>query len=103
MTFQTPGLAGRFFCILLQDDSRPRLRDSRASGYTTNMLRFSLNGVQHELAETLSVSELLAEYGYAQRRVAVEINHEIVPKSEHAKRQLHDGDRVEVVHAIGGG
>lgn len=67
------------------------------------MLMISLNGVQHELTETISVTQLLAEHGYAKRRVAVEINHEIVPKSEHTQRQLCDGDRVEVVHAIGGG
>lgn len=67
------------------------------------MLKISLNGAQHELPETISVTQLLAENGYAQRRVAVEINHEIVPKSEHTQRQLRDGDRVEVVHAIGGG
>ncbi|HET8942550.1 MAG TPA: sulfur carrier protein ThiS [Rudaea sp.] len=67
------------------------------------MLTISLNGAQHELVEAISVAELLAENGYAQRRVAVEINQEIVPKSEHEQRQLRDGDRIEVVHAIGGG
>ncbi|MGA9335168.1 MAG: sulfur carrier protein ThiS [Rudaea sp.] len=67
------------------------------------MLKISLNGVHQELAKTISVAALLVENGYAQRRVAVEINHEIVPKSEHGRRQLCDGDRVEVVHAIGGG
>lgn len=67
------------------------------------MLKISLNGAQHELTETISVAQLLAENGYAERRVAVEINHEILPKSEHTQRQLRNGDRVEVVHAMGGG
>ena len=67
------------------------------------MLRIFLNGVQQEVPETISVTDLLVENGYAQRRVAVEINQEIVPKSAHSQRQLCDGDRIEVVHAIGGG
>jgi sulfur carrier protein len=39
----------------------------------------------------------------AGKRVAVEVNQEIVPRSRHAERQLNDSDRVEVVFAIGGG
>ena len=39
----------------------------------------------------------------AQRKVAVEVNREIVPRSLHAQRTVRDGDRVEIVHAIGGG
>ncbi len=47
--------------------------------------------------------DLLAEAGYAQRRVAVEVNREIVPKSEHARREIRDGDHIEIVQALGGG
>jgi sulfur carrier protein len=49
------------------------------------------------------VSSLLDAAGYAGKRVAVEVNLEIVPRSVHATHLLADGDRVEIVHAIGGG
>jgi len=46
---------------------------------------------------------LLDQTGFGQRRVAIEINREIVPRSAHAQRVLREGDRVEIVHALGGG
>ena len=46
---------------------------------------------------------LLASAGYVDRKIAVEINREIVPKSQHAHRIAARGDRVEIVHAMGGG
>ena len=67
------------------------------------MLTISLNGVEHRVESTISVAALLAQNGYANRKVAVEINREIVPKSEHEQRLVEDGDRVEIVHALGGG
>lgn len=67
------------------------------------MLKISLNGVEQHVEQPMSVAALLAENGYADRKVAVEINREIVPKSLHAERVIRDGDTVEVVHALGGG
>ena len=67
------------------------------------MTRIQLNGLQRELAEPTSVAALLEENGYAGRAVAVEINREIVPRSMHLQHFVRDGDRIEVVHAIGGG
>jgi sulfur carrier protein len=67
------------------------------------MLKILLNGVEHELTGTPCVADLLAANGYRQRPVAVEVNREIVPKSLRAQHLLHDGDRVEIVQAIGGG
>jgi len=67
------------------------------------MLKISLNGVEQHVEQAMSVAALLAENGYAERKVAVEINREIVPKSMHAERVIHDGDKVEVVQALGGG
>ena len=66
-------------------------------------MHISLNGSQHELPDQSTISSLLETLGLAQRRVAVELNEEIVPRSQHATTQLHSGDCVEVVHAIGGG
>jgi sulfur carrier protein len=67
------------------------------------MLKVELNGEAREIAAGCTVSEMLALNGYAGRKVAVEINREIVPRSQHDERTLRDGDHVEVVHAMGGG
>jgi len=66
-------------------------------------MHIQLNGETRELPAPLTIAELLDSAGYAQRRVAVEVNRAIVPKSRHAAHQLQDGDRVEIVQAIGGG
>jgi sulfur carrier protein len=67
------------------------------------MFKISLNGVEREIESPTSVAELLEASGYANRRVAVEINREIVPKSAQAQRLIREGDNVEIVHALGGG
>lgn len=67
------------------------------------MTRIELNGAVHTLEQPTSVSALLETNGYAGRMVAVEINREIVPRSLHAQRLLQEGDRVEIVRAMGGG
>lgn len=66
-------------------------------------MHIHLNGEPRELSGPITVAELLAAAGYAQRRVAVEVNRGIVPKSRHETHRLQDGDRVEIVQAIGGG
>ena len=50
-----------------------------------------------------TLASLLEAEGLAGRRVAVEVNGMIVPRGQHASQQLADGDRVEIVHALGGG
>ena len=62
-----------------------------------------LNGTPRALAAGCSVAQLLAEAGLGERRVAVEVNGAIVPRSAHAGHVLHEGDRVEIVQALGGG
>jgi sulfur carrier protein len=67
-------------------------------------MRLQLNGEPLALPQDrLTIAGLLTLQGLAERRVAVEVNGEIVPRSRHAEHALHDGDRVEVVHALGGG
>jgi sulfur carrier protein len=66
-------------------------------------MQITLNGQPRDCGHGATVTQLLMDSGYAGRRVAVEINHEIVPRSRHDDHQLRDGDRVEIVHAIGGG
>jgi sulfur carrier protein len=62
-----------------------------------------LNGEPRTLAAAATIADLLRIEGLADRRVAVEVNGAIVPRGAHAAHALADGDRVEVVHALGGG
>ncbi len=62
-----------------------------------------LNGKPHPLQGQMNVSELVASLGYAGKRIAVERNDEIVPRSRHVSTPLAAGDRVEIVVAVGGG
>lgn len=66
-------------------------------------MNITLNGEPRSLASDVTVSQLLQDEGLGQRRVAVEINGEIVPRGRHDAQALNDGDRVEIVHALGGG
>ncbi|MGW8248122.1 MAG: sulfur carrier protein ThiS [Acidiferrobacterales bacterium] len=66
-------------------------------------MKITLNGQDRSLDRPMTVSELLLELGATGKRVAVEVNQEIVPRSEHSQYQLKNDDRVEVVQAIGGG
>jgi len=66
-------------------------------------MKILLNGVEHEIESPVSLADLLEVAGYAGRRVAVEVNREIVPRSRYPQHALAAGDRIEIVHAIGGG
>ncbi len=62
-----------------------------------------MNGQPRTARDDLTVAALVTELGLAGKRLAVEVNCDIVPRGEHATRTLHDGDRIEIIHAIGGG
>lgn len=62
-----------------------------------------LNGESRRIGGPVTVAQLLEELDFAGRRVAVEVNQAIVPRSAHAERVVQPGDRVEIVQAIGGG
>ena len=62
-----------------------------------------LNGTSTELPDGATVATLVANLQLTGRRMAVEVNEEVIPKSEHAAFALKEGDKVEVVHAVGGG
>jgi len=66
-------------------------------------MRIQLNGEPYELPDGQSVAHLLERMELVGRRVAVELNLDIVPRSQHAATALKEGDQVEVVQAIGGG
>ncbi|OZI71838.1 sulfur carrier protein ThiS [Bordetella genomosp. 12] len=66
-------------------------------------MQITLNGQARELPAGTTVLGLLDTLGYTGKRVAVERNGDIVPKSQHAGTPLADGDQVEIVVAVGGG
>ena len=66
-------------------------------------MQIQLNGTAFELADAQTIAGLLEQLQLGERRVAVELNLDIVPRSLHASTQLQAGDVLEIVHAIGGG
>lgn len=66
-------------------------------------MKITLNGEARELPDGCTAEQLVNELGLQGRRLAMEVNREIVPRSEYASHVLHEGDQVEIVHAIGGG
>ncbi|AEE68809.1 thiamin biosynthesis ThiS [Bordetella pertussis] len=66
-------------------------------------MHITLNGEAREFPLQTTVVELLETLGYQGKRVAVERNGEIVPKSKHGDTLLDDGDQIEIVVAVGGG
>jgi sulfur carrier protein len=67
------------------------------------VIRVTVNGRAHRFEQPLEIAALLARLELAGRKVAVERNGEIVPKSAHAQTLLADGDQLEIVVAVGGG
>lgn len=66
-------------------------------------MRLTINGEERAFDGVVNVAELVAALGLDLRKVAVERNLEIVPRSTFAAAALADGDRIEIVHFIGGG
>ena len=66
-------------------------------------MRLTINGEPRELPPVGTISELIAALSLDTRKVAVERNLEIVPRSLHGQTPVADGDRIEIVHFIGGG
>jgi thiamine biosynthesis protein ThiS len=66
-------------------------------------MRLLLNGEERDLADVVTIADLVASLGLDARKVAVERNLEIAPRSTYADTALADGDRIEIVTFIGGG
>jgi thiamine biosynthesis protein ThiS len=67
------------------------------------VITVSINGATRQFDHPISIAALVEEMGLAGKRIALERNGEIVPRSTFAAQQLADGDRLEVVVAVGGG
>lgn len=66
-------------------------------------MKITVNGEARQLEPAITVADLVETLDLAGHRIAVEVNEELVPRSTFSDRRLNDGDRVEIVHAIGGG
>jgi sulfur carrier protein len=67
------------------------------------MIQVTVNGAPHRFERPLSIVSVLEELKMAGRKIAVERNGEIVPKSRYADTHVDAGDRLEIVAAVGGG
>ncbi|HEY5366435.1 MAG TPA: sulfur carrier protein ThiS [Casimicrobiaceae bacterium] len=70
---------------------------------TTDALRVEVNGCERRFAAGATIADIVVAMGVAGKRIAVERNGEIVPRSRHAETAVADGDRIEIVGAVGGG
>lgn len=66
-------------------------------------MRIKVNGEEREAPAGATLEELVRLLALAPERLAVELNYEVVRRDEWAQTRLKDGDRVEVVHFVGGG
>jgi sulfur carrier protein len=66
-------------------------------------MQIILNGAATEVADALTMAELIVQLQLADRRLAVEVNAELVPRSRFGEHRLAPQDRVEIIHAVGGG
>ncbi len=67
------------------------------------MISILLNGQHTQISDSTTIMQLLHELNLAEKRLAVEINQEIIPRSEFETHHLAAQDKVEIVQAIGGG
>jgi sulfur carrier protein len=72
-------------------------------GSQEDLLSVTLNGTPQRVAGPMSIAQLIEHNGLAGKRIAVEVNGQIVPRSRLSEVRLSDGDRLEVVVAVGGG
>jgi sulfur carrier protein len=79
-----------------------QLETSHSKLETVSMHLF-INGDEKSFADSLSLAQLIEQLGMKGDRVAVELNREIVSRAQWAETNLNDGDRLEIVHFVGGG
>lgn len=75
----------------------------RASGAEGLEISIDVNGEPRRLAAPCTIAALLGELGLGDKRVAVAVNRDVVIRSLHAEHRVADGDRVEILEAVGGG
>jgi len=66
-------------------------------------MKIIINGIEKNYTSSLTLETLLIELGHANKKVAVEVNEEIIPKSQLKNKLVVDGDSIEIIKAVGGG
>ena len=66
-------------------------------------MRLTINGKEQTFEDAFNLAQLVEQLGMKGDRVAIELNRDIVPRAQWAETSLHDGDRLEIVHFVGGG
>jgi sulfur carrier protein len=66
-------------------------------------MRMSINGEERDVADGATIADLLAGLELRRDGIAVAVNDDVVPRTEHTVRTLRDGDRVEIIVAVAGG
>ena len=66
-------------------------------------MKIIVNGEQKDVADGLTAAQLVEDMEITGKRIAMEVNLEIVPRSTYAEHSFNAGDKVEIVHAVGGG
>lgn len=67
------------------------------------MIAISINGALQQFDTPVSVATLIGHMQLGNKRIAIECNGEIVPRGQFSQHMLHDGDKLEIVVAVGGG
>ena len=66
-------------------------------------MNITVNGTTTRVDDAAPMSALVQQLGLVGRRIAVEVNEELIPRSGFNEHCLNEGDRVEIIHAVGGG
>jgi len=66
-------------------------------------MKINVNGEEHLMQDERTVADLVERLGLSQKPCAIERNRTVVPRAEHARTELADGDQIEIVTLVGGG
>ena len=91
-------------CLLLKYlEFNKQMLNLFCSNKLNNFVKIIVNGEEITLPENSNIQDLIAQLGFTNKRIAIEINEAIIPKSKHQSHPLKNHDRVEVINAVGGG
>jgi len=66
-------------------------------------MNITINGIEKNYTASLTLEALLINLGHANKKIAVEVNEEIIPRSQLKNKLVVDGDKIEIINAVGGG
>lgn len=66
-------------------------------------MKVIVNGTQHDFSDNTTIADLIAQLELKDRKIAIEMNLEVVPSARHNSTLLAEGDRIEIIEAVGGG